>query len=234
MQVGPTMTASVLWSRLREMEDERRFNGQSYPEGTCSFPFTLTGQGFFPGGDGLWRDDDQLHEASLGHLPLQGAVFVGNDFGTLKSYRRLQRRGYENPPTWRHLKQRIRRGGLPVRKTYFTNTIVGLRSATNATALDKRRWQSNPDFIAFCLEFFVYQLAIIKPRLVVVMGQSARSTLLSFVPAGSNDEFCRSRVIIGRYETTLHYISHPYADFNLNEDQRAIEALALRRAWEQS
>jgi hypothetical protein len=72
------------------------------------FPFKLLGQGFFPGGDGLWRDDSALDQQSSGVLPIGGIVFLGNDFGTLTTYQKLRSKGFENPPTWRRLKERIR------------------------------------------------------------------------------------------------------------------------------
>ena len=40
-------------------------------------------------------------------------MFVGNDFGTMDSYPPAAGQGYENPPTWRHLKARVTRAGLP-------------------------------------------------------------------------------------------------------------------------
>ena len=94
----------LLWDRINQMEHECLFNGMPYPEGMTAFPDRLTGQGFFPGGDGLWRDDAHLNEASRCAVPIGGIMFLGNDFGTLSSFQQAIRRGYENPPTWRNLK----------------------------------------------------------------------------------------------------------------------------------
>jgi hypothetical protein len=66
------------------MEEEKRFNGKAYPEGMSVFPFRLAGQGFFPGGDGLWRDDTQLAASSPGLVSVGGIMFLGNDFGTCR------------------------------------------------------------------------------------------------------------------------------------------------------
>jgi hypothetical protein len=87
------VSADRLWARLHEMETERRFSGEAYPAGMVSFPFKLRGQGFFPGGDGLWRDDAALDQESPGILPVGGAVFIANDFGTLASYLKLESKG---------------------------------------------------------------------------------------------------------------------------------------------
>jgi hypothetical protein len=77
------LTVTDLWSQLASMEAET-----PYPEGMTRFPFRLTGQGFFPGGDGLWREDNQLHLPCSGFLPPSGIMFVGQDFGTLQSFDR--------------------------------------------------------------------------------------------------------------------------------------------------
>lgn len=204
-----------LWTRLEELENEKRFGGRAYPEGMCSFPFRLTGQGFFPGGDGLWRDDSRLAESNPGALPEAGVVFIGNDFGTLNSFRKLQARGYENVPTWRHVKARVIRAGIPPKSTFFTNAIVGLRQ--NGNALDKRSWQSMPEFASFCGEFLRFQLSKLNPRLAVVMGPDAGTAFRSFI--GGN---CACRVLFAR---------HPYADFGLETDVLEAEIAALTEAW---
>lgn len=224
----------TLWVRLQEMEDEKRFGGQAYPEGMCSFPFRLPGQGFFPGGDGLWREDCQLDQVSSGTLQPGGIIFLGNDFGTLNRYRRLQSRGFENPPTWRHLRKRIRRAGLPENRTFFTNAIMGLRSAKQAKALDKRIWQSIPMFAGFCREFLVYQVEVLRPRLLVILGPHARLSHEALSPLPRGVDGMPSKVGIGRHTTSVHCSSHPYGDFNFNEARKEGDAVALRSAWERS
>lgn len=228
------MTADVLWSRLREMENERRFGGDAYPPGMCRFPFKLAGQGFFPGGDGLWREDCDLACSSVGALPIGGSVFLGNDFGTISTYLRLRRKRYENPPTWQNLKQRIRCAGLPEREAFFTNAVVGLRSGVSDKALDKRVWDTNPAFAAFCREFLAFQIETIQPRLIVVMGPNARSRLLSLLSTSGDNGVAPRRVTIGRHAIIIHFMSHPYGDFNFTEERKAADAVRLRLAWEES
>jgi hypothetical protein len=216
------------------MESEGRFGGKPYPEGMCPFPFRLPGQGFFPGGDGLWRDDASLDQQSSGALPLDGIVFLANDFGTLATFRKLQSRGYENPPTWRHLKARIRRAHLPERLIFCTNAIVGLRSADGARALEKQLWRTEPGFAAFCLEFFVYQIETLRPRLLVVLGPVARASLGAIMAIETNSAEIPTRAAIGNHTTSVHFCGHPYADFNLSAERKASDALVLQRAWEKA
>jgi hypothetical protein len=216
------------------MENERRFRGDSYPKGMCAFPFNLVGQGFFPGGDGLWRDEGELASTSTGALPIGGSVFLGNDFGTLSTYSRLRSKGYENPPTWKNLKQRIRRAKIPERESFFTNAVMGLRSEVSDKALHKRFWNTNPEFADFCREFLTFQIETVQPRLIVVMGPSARSTTLSLL-GGSNDNGAAMLPrTIGCHAAMIHFTSHPYGDFNFREERKTADALRLRSAWDKS
>ncbi|MCU1261389.1 MAG: hypothetical protein JWO80_4274 [Bryobacterales bacterium] len=224
-------TAERLWLRLRSMEGERRFNGRPYPHGMSPFPFELVGQGFFPGGDGLWRDETELNLPSPGFLPVGGTVFVENDFGTLSSFLKLRSRGFENPLTWKHLKERIRRADLPQREMFFTNGIVGLRSSDGARALDKRMWQNDALFMDFCREFFVYQMEVLKPRLVIILGSTAKSTLMTFARIKPENENT-FRASFGAHRTLWFCTSHPYGDFNFSDSRKAADAIALRAAWD--
>ena len=210
-------SVNELWDRLEVMERELRFDGLPYPKGMSKFPFRLVGQGFFPGGDGLWRQDSALSTVSDGSLPIGGVVFLGDDFGTLVSFNRLRRAGFENVPTWRHIKARVRHAGIPSEKSFFTNAIMGLRE--DVSAIGKMSWQSIPEFAQFCGEFLRFQLEILAPRLVVVMGPNARESFDVFAKG------MPARVL---------YTTHPYADFGLGGDRLREEIEALAKAWKES
>jgi hypothetical protein len=206
---------SELWNRLEAMEREHRFDGKKYPTGMCPFPFRLVGQGFFPGGDGLWRPDDKLSAKNNGGLPIGGVLFLRNDFGTVATYRKLENSGYENPPTWRHIKERIRAAQISVEATFFTNAIVGLRE--EGTALTKKSWQTMPKVAEFCGEFLRFQLDTLRPRLTVIMGPDARVAFDKFVKAA--------------YKGQTLVTGHPYADFGLTAERRAADIRQLSSAW---
>lgn len=208
------------------MENEKRFDGHAYPSGMAAFPFRLAGQGFFPGGDGLWRDDSQLDMPSRGLLPSGGIVFVGNDFGTLKTYAALKQRGYENPPTWRNVKERARRANLPTQLTFFTNAVMGLRG--EGKAVDRKSWISMPGFPEFCREFFLFQIETLKPRLLVLLGPEAQSSFSKL--AGT--VFDNGAVSIGNQKTIVLSCTHPYGDFNFPEQRKKKDAAELERAWQ--
>ena len=206
----------TLWAKLQSMEQEQRFEGAAYPVGMAPFPFRLKGQGFFPGGDGLWRDEGHISEASSGSVGHKGTLFLGNDFGTLASYKKLRGNGYENVPTWRHIKKRALAAGLPVGTLFFTNTILGLRE--EGIALTKQSWKKMPKFAEFCGEFLHFQLQTVQPRLVVVMGPAARESF---------DAFGKSS-----FAGTVLYTTHPYADFNFTPERLATDVTLLRDAWQ--
>jgi len=208
----------TLWAKLESMEQEQRFEGGAYPVGMARFPFRLKGQGFFPGGDGLWRDEGHISEASSGSVDHHGIVFLGNDFGTLAGYKKLQKNGYENVPTWRHIKKRALAAQLPVGKLFFTNTILGLRE--EGTALTKQSWKRVPRFAEFCGEFLRFQLQTVNPRLVVVMGPYARESFDAFGKAA--------------FPGSVLYTTHPYADFNFPAERLAADVAILRDAWQAS
>lgn len=224
-----TVPISRLWSRLRDMENEKRFDGQAYPVGMCPSPFRLVGQGFFPGGDGLWRNETDLGASSQGSLALAGITFLANDFGTLGSYMKLRSKGYENPLTWKHVKQRVLRADLPQSNTFFTNAVMGLR--TDGPALGKRDWANKPLFGRFCEEFLEFQIQTLKPRLVVVLGPVARSTLEYLTGAKTSTTEMYPVMKIAGHTATFHYDTHPYGDFNFNEQRKANDAIRLRNAW---
>ncbi len=151
-------------------------------------------------------------------LPRNGAVFIGNDFGTLSSYLRLENRGYENVPTWRHIKSRVRNASIPPERTFFTNAILGLRE--EGFTLDKKSRQRISAFSEFCGEFLRYQLNLLAPKLVVIMGPNANEAF---------DTFAKGSDI---YETL--YTSHPYADFGLSKERLSEEVERLSRAWKRA
>lgn len=229
MSEEAAVSVATLWNRLQAMEEQMRFNGQAYPAGMSRFPFRLTGQGFFPGGDGLWRDEASVAVRSPGLVALNGIMFLGNDFGTCKTYEKLRKRGFENPPTWKHIKRRVERAQLNPSLTFFTNAVMGLRN--EGSALGKKNWDAAPLFKNFCREFLLFQIETTQPKLIVVMGPTPQSTLES-LSAGSTISAGRfPRIQFGSFTSTIYYSTHPYGDFNFNEARKIRDGLELRDAW---
>lgn len=166
----------TLWDRIRSLEESRHFDGEMYPNQLVSFPGRLKGQGFFPGGDGLWRDNPvDTHRPPF---PVGGIMIVGNDFGCLDNadprspgFLQCLTRGFEDPPTWK-IKDTLVKAKLPTKQCFFTNSYLGLRTGTKTTGASPGA--SNQGFKAICREFFRYQLSVQKPLMIVCLGHEPR------------------------------------------------------------
>ena len=165
-----------LWQRIKSLEDRRQFDGQAYPKQLVSFPGRLGGQGFFPGGDGLWRANPADTHRPL--FPVRGIMIVGNDFGCLDNpdprspgFLQCLAKGFEDPPTWK-IKDTLLRAMLPAEHCFFTNAYLGLRTGTKTTGPSPGA--SNLAFKTMFREFFAYQISVQKPRLIVCLGHEPR------------------------------------------------------------
>ena len=182
-----------LRKRIAQMESERRFDNKAYPEGLVRFPGVLPGQGFFPGGDGLWRDDP--NSAAMHELTTGGIMVLGNDFGCLDSedarspgFNQCLPRGYENPPTWTFFKELYGKS-VPKNECFFTNAYLGLRRCSKSTDPCPKKVKitglspglKDEKFLPFCQEFFECQLSILRPRVIICLGHEPRKFLAQFL-----------------------------------------------------
>jgi hypothetical protein len=229
MPLHEHVNVQVLWDKLSEMEDRLSFTGKAYPDGMCAFPFRLRGQGFFPGGNGLWRDEGAISEPTSGALPHEGVMFLGNDFGTLQSFQRLRGRAFENPPTWRHLKARVRRANISPDRVFCSNVIVGLRNGSADSALSKKKWRMLEEFPQFCAEFLRFQLTTVRPQLVVTLGPGAAEAMAEL--NGTTPSRMAGEMTLGDLNTCVLPMSHPYGDFNFDDVRLQRDADVLSEAW---
>ena len=221
------MSVEALFARLAAFEAEGRFGGRAYPEGMEPFPRTLAGQGFFPGGDGLWREDDfaALRHPSPYAFPVGGIMFLGNDFGTLKGFQKLKL--HENPPTWRWLRQRLQHAKVPGQLGFYTNAYLGLR--TDRPALAQPMIDS--DYASACAAYLAFQIRTQLPRLIVVLGSRPAGLLghlvgLQTLPTGKAQQGCFE----GRSLWVIQ-VSHPYSDVGKSPTERAVEGALIGTAW---
>ncbi len=221
------MSVDYLRHHLNALEAEGRFGGRAYPEGLERFPRTLVGQGFFPGGDGLWRDvgPTTLRQPSPYAFPTGGIMFLGNDFGTLESFQRLNL--HENPPTWRWLRQRLDHARIPGWLGFYTNAYLGLRTDRAALAHPV----DHPGYSAACAEYLALQIRTQMPKLIVVLGERP-ARLLGPLVGLKNFEIGAAKP--GHFDATSILtlrVSHPYSDVGKSSVQRAEEGMLLAKAW---
>jgi len=238
-----------LWNQITKLEDERRFDGEPYPEDMAPFPDRLTGRTFFPGGDGLWRDDASLTSLkgpSTSPFPVGGIMFLANDWGTLRGFESIRRKGYSSMSTWRNLKQRLTAAGICGKVGFYTNAYLGIRTKKNA--IDSLDWSDDKKFREFCGEFLRFQLETMRPCLLVVLGQSAKEMVCLTLTEIPELAAWKSRKLssLGAEESirvvewrgrklVVHVTSHPYSDIKKDEAAKAAEAERaerLKQAWE--
>lgn len=222
-----------LWDKLAEMElAEEAGCGKMYPDGRCKFPFRLRGQGFFPGGDGLWRTLDGLAASSSGVIPEDSIMCVGNDFGKKSDFDGYEFVYFENTTTVKNFRKRIELADLPRNLVFATNAVMGLKTADKALA--KTKVWSQPDFVHFNKTFLLFQIETIKPRLVVFMGDDVAQRFANLIRTAVVPEHLpfMGRANFGTHRTAYHYTTHPYGDFNFDDTRKRTDSDALRRAWE--
>jgi len=217
----------VLFKQLKAMEESNRFSGKPYPPGMEPFPRRLLGQGFFPGGDGLWRDDDpaKMRAPSPYQFPKNGIMFLGNDFGSTLGFSKLK--VHENPPTWRHLRTRLLNANIAGQLGFYTNAYLGLRNDRDALADPI----SHREYDQFCKEFLEFQILTQAPKLIVVLGDRPTGLLHQVVqfPFKSINEIAQGKV--QNLTTSVVTVSHPYSDLNKSDIEKQREGKILAHAW---
>jgi len=147
-----------LWSQVRAVEP--------YPPGVCPVPEQIAGTSFFPGGTGLWCET----APDVPPLPIGGVMILGHDFHSLAGYEESKRNIAENlrSPTWRHLLTLLRAVPISPETCFFTNVYMGLRDGEATTG--RFPGSRDPAFVQRCQEFFIRQLQVQRPRLILALG----------------------------------------------------------------
>lgn len=140
-----------------------------YPVGVLPVPAPIPGTSFFPGGFGLWNS---AMGQPLPPFPVEGCMVLGHDFHSEAGYRASVKRGREdaNQPTWRNMVSLLNRAGVPLDRCFFTNYYMGLRQGSATTGPFPGR--TDATFVAWCRSFFIEQLRVQRPRLIITLGVS--------------------------------------------------------------
>jgi uracil-DNA glycosylase len=154
---------------------ERTFPG--YPEGLV-YEKPFEGIAFFPGGPGVYWDCD---ETKSHDIPAGGIMIVGNDFGhPLPERARQSCKGESGGPTWRPLLEILRSGGIDPGECFFTNAYMGLRDGGKQEGCSPG--MADAEFVARCQRFFLDQLKIQQPGLVIALGTYVPPFLAKLAP----------------------------------------------------
>jgi len=150
-----------------------------YPDGVVRVPTPIPGTAFFPGGFGLW---DAAASKPLPAFPTGGVMVLGHDFHSESGYHQSLSRGRESEsqPTWRNLLAVLSDAGIPPQRCFFTNFYMGLRVGTATTG--PFPGARNHEFRAYCRSFFLEQIRVQQPNLVLTLGIHAPHAVASLSP----------------------------------------------------
>lgn len=139
-----------------------------YPPGVLAVPEPIARTGFFPGGLGLWLEQDD----ALYPLPKEFMV-VGQDFNTFATYERARTCGSEvnSSSTWRNVRKIFPKLNVPLMDCFFTNVYMGLRAVGPETG----RFPGARDrgFVGRCINLFKRQLEVAQPKIILTLGAEA-------------------------------------------------------------
>lgn len=126
----------------------------------------ITGTAFFPGGRGLWSDIDTT-------ISNKKVLILGQDFDTLKNYEKSREKGNERVttnPTWKNLIAFLKTVNISPDECFFTNALMGARNSDKTNSGKNPAWD-DAEYIAACREYFLLQLSICRPELILVLGK---------------------------------------------------------------
>jgi hypothetical protein len=123
--------------------------------------------GFFPLGSGILTDKSEINEAEISE---GGTMVLGHDFGTVSYVKDKCKDERENNS---RTIQNLQGIDLNIEQTFFTNFYLGLRDDTlhqkmKMTNLVVKRTNN---YKQFCHTFFLTQLNLINPTLVICLGK---------------------------------------------------------------
>jgi hypothetical protein len=142
-----------------------------YPYSVVEIEQMLKFTAFYPGGFGLWLEEESNIWPQI--------VVVGQDFGTLTDYKKMKKDNYPDLKcaTWRNLLSFFKEVDINPCNCFFTNAFMGLRKEGSITGIfpgmkDKAFTQRN-------IEYLKYQIEVIKPKVILVLGAPASIMLSS-------------------------------------------------------
>jgi hypothetical protein len=150
-----------------------------YPRNCCSFVGlrTMEGTAFFPGGDGLWKSNDNIDPI----LPRGGVLFIGSDWGDRDSYEKVGE-GNAVGSTWKGLIKIVDRAKIPRHQIFSTNAWPCLRAGGRAVG-GTAPGSKDPEFTSRCKVFFLHTIELMRPKVVVPLGILPTSFVASLTPA---------------------------------------------------
>ena len=117
---------------------------------------------FFPGGKGLWLEEDSEVFPRI--------LILGHDFSNVKQYKKILRNEATDleGATWRNLIKLFNEAGIDLKDCFFSNVYMGLRDTESMTG--EFPGSKDEDFVKRNIEFLSYQIDVIKPKVIITLG----------------------------------------------------------------
>ena len=170
MSVGIQHTVHQLFEELSAVAP--------YPPGVVAVPDQIQGTSFFPGGTGLWVPEPRI----LPPMPVGGVMILGHDFHNEAGYKWSRENEQENlrSPTWLNLLRFLEKVPIAPGRCFFTNVYMGLRCGNETTGTFAG--SKSLEFVARCRRFFLHQLEVQRPVLVLTLGGHVPRFLAPLAP----------------------------------------------------
>ena len=175
---------------------------EAYPPGVVPAAVHIRGTAAFPGGAGLVMEADE----PLPPFPYGGVMVVAQDLDAEDKYLERARSGRPHGDPrwpmayWRSLYKIFAAAGLAARRCFFTNVYVGLRTGSNPSGPFPGK--KDPAFVRWSREFLELQAELMRPSLVVFLGDDARQAY--DLPGGVLTE-----VALGSHSAPVVGLAHP-------------------------
>jgi hypothetical protein len=116
-------------------------------------------------------------------MPIGRIMVLGQDYHCLAGYQRVLKMDGENlrDATWRNLRKILEANAIDPSNCFFTNLFMGVREADKPCGLSPAARDAG--FLQRCRTFFLHQLRVQKPALVMVLGIQVCRLLAPLSPA---------------------------------------------------
>jgi hypothetical protein len=142
----------------------------------------IQGTAFFPGGCGLWCGAE-LGGEMPDAFPVAPIMLVAHNFDSISSFERSKACGGEADSfLWRDvLVPLVTAANIELGNVFFSNALMGCKPGSATGDMP-----SVPGYEDQCREFLAKQIEIVEPRIVVALGEKARTRLQKVEPGAQS------------------------------------------------
>ena len=152
----------MLREELSELLFNKIYKVEPYPNSVASVTKMINNTAFFPGGRGLWMENETVVFPSI--------LVLGQDFSNEKEYLKMLSNNSNDldGPTWRNLIKLFNQADINLCDCFFSNVFMGLRKTESM--IGKFPGFNDKEFFQRNLEFLRYQIDVVKPKVIITLG----------------------------------------------------------------